>query len=354
MSQPTNDPVPDPGSGTRRQRVKLSDVARAAGVDLSTASRLIRNQSANYRPETVERVNRVAKELGYRTNQQARALRLGRQQAIAMLVPDLDNFGFTRVLRGAQEVCEERGFTLLISEIDPSSSNQNSRLASLEGRVDGILVAYGSASDTGITGGLDQLGLPTVLVQRGAPDATASVLFDEEANAAAMVDYLVGLGHRSVAHVSGALSTDTGIRRERGFNAALIRHGLEIPADWRADGAWTIDGGRAATFAIMNSASGHPTALSVDSLVEGIGALSALRELNVAVPGEVSVIAIDEHLVAAHTSPPLTTVRLDQRALGRRAAEMLFDRLDGAAGQRVIIDSAAEIVPRESTAPPRT
>jgi DNA-binding LacI/PurR family transcriptional regulator len=320
---------------------------------LSTVSRLLRNQSTNYRPETVERVVRVAAELGYRTNMQARALRLGRQQAIAMLVPDLDNFGFTRVLRGAQEVCDERGFTLLISEIDPSSRDRHSRLASLEGRVDGVLAAYGSVSDSTVMGGLDELGLPTVLVQRGAPGATSSVLFDEEANAAAMVDYLVGLGHRSIAHVSGSLSTDTGIRRQFGFDAALERHGLDTPADWRADGGWSIDGGRAATFAIMGSASGHPTALTVDSLVEGIGALSALHELEIAVPGEVSVIAIDEHLVAAHTSPPLTTVRLDQRALGRRAAEMLIDRLDGKPGERVILPGAAEIVPRQSTGRPR-
>jgi DNA-binding LacI/PurR family transcriptional regulator len=350
-------PTPSAGnsSATRggpRRRPTLGDVARVAGVDLSTVSRLLRNHTENHRPETRDRVLAAAAELGYRTNPQARALRMGRQHAIAMLAPDLVNFGFTQVLRGAQQACDERDFTMLISEVPARPGQPAGRPDGLDGRVDGVLVAFATADDSRIGEWLDALGLPAVMVQRGTPDADASVLFDEEANAAAMVDFLVGLGHRHIAHVSGSLRTDTAIRRQRGFDEAAARHGLVVREEWRADGEWSIEGGRAAALQILSAPVPRPTALAVDSLVEAIGTLSALHELGVDVPGEVSVITIDEHLVAAHTTPSLTTVRLDQRELGRRAASMLLDRIDGKPGSHVIVPSPAEIIARASTAPP--
>jgi DNA-binding LacI/PurR family transcriptional regulator len=270
-----------------------------------------------------------------------------------MLAPDLDNFGFTQVLRGAQQACDERDFTMLISEVPARAGQPAWRPTGFEGRVDGVLVAFATADDSRIGDWLAELGLPAVLVQRGAPDADASVLFDEEANAAAMVDHLVGLGHRHIGQVSGSLRTDTAIRRRRGFDEAIARHGLDVRDGWRAEGEWSVDGGLVAATKIMSAPGPRPTALAVDSLVEAIGTLSALHELGIDVPGDVSVITIDEHLVAAHTTPSLTTVRLDQRELGRRAALMLLDRIDGKPGARVIVPSPAEIIVRASTAPPR-
>jgi DNA-binding LacI/PurR family transcriptional regulator len=332
-------------------RVTLQDVGDLAGVDLSTASRLLRNHTAGYREETIQRVRQAAETLGYRTNAQARALRLGRQQAIAMLVPDLDNFGFTQVVRGVQEVCDDNDFILLVSEVKDRPNHPH---LGLEGRVDGILVAFATVDDPGVNAWLSTTGLPTVLVQRGSPQARASVVFDEEKNAAAMVDYLASLGHRDIAHVSGSLRTDTALRRYRGFDGALAAHGLVTDPRWRADGDFTFEGGRAATFDIIRGSKAVPTALAVDSLVSAVGALSALHELGLRVPADISVIAIDEHPVATQTTPPLTTVKLQQRVLGHRAAEMLLAMIDGEEGSAVIVATEATVIERESTAPPRT
>ena len=336
-----------------KRRATLRDVAQLAGVDLSTASRLLRNEVEGYRAETRDRVQQAAVQLGYRTNAQARALRLGRQETIAMLVPDLDNFGFTQVLRGVQDACEAHGFTLLISEVRSRTQAGENGLSALEGKVDGVLVAFATADDAGVRSWLANLDLPAVLVQRGVPGAEASVLLDEERNAATVVDYLVGLGHRDIAHVSGSLRTDTGLRRYRGFEDAIARHDLMMRPQWRADGDFSFEGGRLATLKIMSlPPNRRPTAIAVDSLVEAIGALSALRELGISIPAEVSVMAIDEHFIAGQLTPPLTTLRLPQRALGGRAAEMLFDVILGQPGSRVIISDPVEIIERKSTAPP--
>lgn len=332
-----------------RRRVTLSDVAKVAGVDLSTVSRLLRDENAtSYRPETRERVAAAAEQLGYRVNPQARALRLGRQDSIAMLVPDLDNFGFTGVLRGVQEACEEAGLTLLISEIGSQAASRADRLGALAGRVDGILVAHAEATDTALPAWLAEIRLPSVFVQRSVPGAVASVLFDEESNAAAMVDHLVALGHRDIGHVSGALTTDTAQRRQAGFDSSAARHGLSLPSTRRADGRWSIEGGKEAARTLMTG--GRPTALAVDSLVEAIGALSALHDLGLTVPEDVSVITIDEHPLAANTTPPLTTVRLDQRALGRQAAAALLAWIEGEPAAHTVVASPSEIVDRGSTA----
>lgn len=342
-------------SSSPQRRPTLRDVAAAAGVDLSTVSRLLRNRTDGYKPETVERVVRIAGELGYRPNTQARALRLRRQQAIAMLVPDLDNFGFTEVLRGVQDICYDAGFTLLLSEVRPGDKSPPHDPSSLEGRVDGALVAFATVDDPRIGEWLRQLRLPTVLVQRGSPDATASVVLDEEGNAALMVDHLASLGHRRIGHVCGSLLTDTAIRRQAGFDAAIAARRLKSPPEWSADGGFTFQGGREATLAVMaGPARRRPTALAVDNLVSALGSLTALRQLGLTVPDDVSVITIDDHVMAAQTTPPLTTIKVPQRELGHRAAQMLLDVIEGGTGERVVIDGPTEIVVRESTAPPPT
>jgi LacI family transcriptional regulator len=337
-----------------RRRPTLRDVARAAGVDLSTASRLLRNRTDGYRPDTVERVVKVASDLGYRPNAQARALRLRRHHAVAMLVPDLDNFGFTEVLRGIQDVCHEAGFTLLLSEVRAGQQVPPHDPSTLDGRVDGALVAFATVDDPQVGSWVRQLDLPTVFVQRGSPDAMAAVVLDEESNAALMVDHLATLGHRRIGHVSGSLRSDTGLRRLRGFNDAMAARSLVVRPEWTADGGFTFTGGRESTLAIMDRpARGRPTALAVDNLVSALGVLAGLRELGLGVPEDVSVITIDEHVVAGQTTPPLTTIKVPQRRLGRRAARMLLDVIDGRPGDRVVIDGPTEIVVRDSTAPPR-
>jgi LacI family transcriptional regulator len=344
----------DTARSTPRRRPTLRDVAAAAGVDLSTASRLLRNHTDGYRRETVDRVVRVAAELGYRPNTQARALRLRRQQAIAMLVPDLDNFGFTEVLRGIQDICEEEGFTLLLSEVRAGPHSPRHDPANLAGRVDGALVAFATVDDPQVGQWLHQLDLPTVMVQRGAPDARACVVLDEEGNAGLMVEHLAGLGHRRIGHVSGSLTTDTALRRQQGFDDAMGVRGLPTPPAWTAEGGFTFAGGHAATLAIMSRREDErPTALAVDSLVSALGCLTALRELGLRVPNDVSVITIDEHVMAAQTTPPLTTIKVPQRKLGHCATRMLLDVIEGGTGDRVVIDGPTEIIVRESTAPYR-
>lgn len=348
----TSDTAADPGSTVPPGRpATLRDVAAAAGVGPSTVSRVLRNTRAEeFRPETRRAVTEAAARLGYRPNAAARGLRTRRTGAIALVVPDLDNFGFTQITRGAQEVLAERDVILLVLEApavlpDPSGHG----LLGLGGRVDGVLVAFAHLDQPSIARWA-RPDLPVVLVQRGSPDAP-SVVMAEERNAAAMVEHLTALGHRTVGHVAGDLTTETGRRRRDGFAAAAAASGID--SSRVAEGRFTRDGGDEAATALLTSATApRPTALAVANLVSALGALSAARRLGLQVPEDLSVICIDEHLVAQHTDPPLTTVRTPQRELGRAAARAVLDAVDGKPVGRVTVDAAPVLVPRASTAGP--
>ncbi|WP_161605935.1 LacI family DNA-binding transcriptional regulator [Microlunatus speluncae] len=333
-------------------RPTLRDVAAESDVTYSTVSRILRGRTEGYRPETVRRVQVAAAAVGYRPNTQARGLRLRRHQAIAMLVPDLDNFGFTEVLRGVQETCLRHGYTVLIAEVRAGRADPEPELPNLEGVVDGVLAAFAVVEDP-VGEYLERLRLPTVFVQRGAPDAPASAVLDEPHNVDLMIDHLVGLGHRRIAHVSGSLHSDTGVRRHAGFEQSMRRHGRVVVPEWRRDGEFTFAGGKRAVLEILAAGQDHrPTAIAVDGLVSALGVLSGLRERGLHVPADLSVITIDEHVVAAQTTPPLTTIKVPQRALGHAAATMLLDLISGGSGEQIMIKDRSQLVLRSSTAPP--
>jgi DNA-binding LacI/PurR family transcriptional regulator len=172
----------------------------------------------------------------------------------------------------------------------------------------------------------------------------------EEANAALMAQHLAELGHRRIGHVAGDLTTETGRRRRDGFVARAAADGVAPPLV--ADGGFTRRGGYAAARRLLSTGDPPITGLGVANLLSGLGTLAAARDVGLRVPHDLSVVAIDEHLVADHTDPPLTTVRTPQRELGRAAARALLDAIDGREVGRIQIDVPPVLVRRRSTAAP--
>jgi LacI family transcriptional regulator len=331
---------------------KLKDVARLARVDPSTASRVLRGDPRQAaRSETRQRILRAATELGYRPNSLARGLRLRRTHTIALLVPDLNNVGFAEITHGVQEAAEENGYLLMLSGAHrPVGEGQYPELL-LEGRVDGLLVAFAHLDDP-LVGRLADLNLPLVLVNRRAGGAPCSVIVDDEWGSRLAVEYLVSLGHREVGHVTGSLETDTGLRRERGFMGALAQAHLSLDQRWVAEGRYTEEGGEAAARRILERSGRElPSALYVANLMSALGVLTALRAAGLQVPDDMSVITMDDHVVAAHTAPPLTSVRMPFYKMGVEAVRMLIDAIEGRPVGHRVVDEAPRVIVRESTAP---
>jgi LacI family transcriptional regulator len=332
--------------GPRRGAARLRDVAEAAGVDPSIASRILSGDGAlTVRPATRRRVLEAASRLSYRPNTAARALKTRKTMAIGMIVPELQNVAYATIAMGADERASRAGYALLVA-----TGSVRDRLDAIDGRIDGLLVGI-ATSDTVRIGDLGG-PLPTVLVNRHELLGLPSVTVDDEAGCALGTEHLLSLGHRHIGHVAGPQNSDTGRRRQAGYMRALRGAGIEPAPDWMVEASYDEPGGELAASRLLRS-SPRPTALFVANIRAAIGALAAARRLGLSVPDDVSLVGFHDAQVAGYLDPPLTTVKMPLREMGSAAVESLLALLDGRPVEDVRVAMPPELVVRASTAPPR-
>jgi LacI family transcriptional regulator len=337
----------------------LKDVGRLAGVDASTASRVLRGDPGRYASsETRKRIEKAAKALRYRPNAWARGLRTRRTDAIGFIIPNLDNVGLSDVTHGIQFEAAASSRLVLVVEADTLSGDGGglrevyTRLLE-EGVVDGLIAAFATLDDHFVSG-LVERGIPLVLVNRRTSGVHGSVVVDDHRGIELAVNHLVELGHRSIGYVGLAAQTDTAQRRALGFrdaiDAAAIRRGM-APITAAAP---TIAGGRAGFEDLFRSPlSERPTAVICSSLLGAVGFLAEAKAAHIAVPDQLSVIAFNDHELAGYLDPPLTTVRMPNFRMGQEAVRMLVAAIEGESVGDVMIDESPAVVVRESTRPPQ-
>jgi DNA-binding LacI/PurR family transcriptional regulator len=327
-----------------QHRVTSVDVARRAGVSQSTVSLVFSGKGAGRVSEaTQERVRRCARELGYRPNVAAQALRLGSSRAVALLVPDVTNPFFSRVLRGAQRSAQTAGYTVaLVDTANDRRWEAQSFEALRAGPVDGYLLFEVSTPEAM---GPDQ---HVVLMESEAP-GRPSVRFDAEGGAAAAFEHLLELGHRHIAHLAAAFDAPTFHLREAARRRVLAEAGLDPDSQPRVPTAIDIDAARDAAGALLDE---RPTAVFCDDDLIAAGLYLAVRERGLRIPADLSVIGFDDMDFARVLEPPLTTVALDAEQLGASAFELLEARMAGRRAKRRRVVLPAELRVRGSTGPP--
>lgn len=336
----------------------LKDVARLADVDPSTVSRVLRGDPRQaVRPATRERILAASETLSYRPNALARGLRTRRTDTLGLIIPSLENVGFSEVTHGIQAAAAVAGRLVVVVEAeaveragdDQAITDPYSRLIS-DGRVDGLIVAFATLDDHLVLQ-LAERGIPLVLVNRRTVGVHGSVVVDDERGSAVAVEHLVGLGHRQIGYVGLAAETDTARRREHGYRSAMADAGLPVDQRWVVAGAPTLAGGRGALEGLLrNVGPDRPTGLFVASLLGAIGVLTGLRAASIDVPSEMSVIAFNDHELAAHLDPPLTTVRMPNFQMGAEAVELLLEAIEGQPQCDLMIETPPEVIVRGSTA----
>lgn len=332
--------------------VRLQDVARKAGLSLSVASRALTNDPlARISDETRKRVWLAAEELGYVPDQRARALRLSRSGAIALVVPEVNDSIFMSVYAGVQQVCADRQVAVLLGQIDGSDIGRATALSTLigKGRVDGVVMQRsGQFTDEDLSD-LIRVGVPVILFNSSLPSHTGSVALDDAAAVRVALGQLRDLGHRRVGFIGGPSHHDAATRRRVAFGELAADWGITPASGWDQPCGWDAASGHAAMSTLVELED-PPSAVLVASFNAGLGALAAAREHGIEVPGQVSVIAIQDTWIAAYTSPPLTTVMMPMELAGARAATMLLDHLDGSELANIVFDDPAPLlVPRCST-----
>jgi DNA-binding LacI/PurR family transcriptional regulator len=319
------------------------DVARCAGVSQSTVSLVLSGKAQGRVSEaTQERVRECARELSYTPNVAAQTLRLGSSRAVALLVPDVTNPFFGRVLRGAQRAAQAAGYTVALVDTGRGRWEEQSFEALRAGPVDGYLLFQVSPPDELAR---DQR---VVLIETEAT-GRPSVRFDIDAGATAAFTHLVELGHRRIGHLAAAWEAPTFHARDAARRRVLAEAGLEPDELPRVTTPIAIEDARVAAGELLAEA---PTAVFCDDDFIAAGLYLAAKEHGIRIPADLSVVGFDDMDFARVLEPALTTVALDGERLGETAFELLEARLGGRRSARRVV-LPAELLVRESTAPPR-
>ncbi len=323
-------------------RVTITDVARTAGVSLSTVSRVM-NDNPTVDPALAERVRAIAAELGYTANPLARSLVLGRTQTVAVVIPDLANPTFQAILRGLSRAADEDGYHVLIADTAEQVDKEPGLATTTRRRTDGVILCAPRMAQDELTALLPALA-PAVVINRPPQPEAPTVAADYRSAMADLVAHLYGLGHRRIAFLSGVAGSASGAARQAAQAEARAAHPdleiIEIPT------GVDFDSGAEAAGAVL--AAGVTAVLAFNDLV-AMGLLSAVTARGMRVPEDVSIAGFDDIPFARYTSPPLTTAAVPAAELGRRAWAAMSALLTGDAASPSLV-LTPEVVVRGSTA----
>ena len=323
-------------AGPRRGQPTLEDVAAAAGVSRSTASRAI-NGEAKVSPQARAAVADAVLRLGFTPNQAARTLVTQRTNAVALVIPEPDERiiadpFFGAAIQGLSQALAESDLQLVLLMARMGGSPDRTVRYLRGGHVDGAVIASHHQADDLERTVVDSR-LPSVSMGRPwhLPDRLSYVDTDNRLGGELATEHLIGRGRRRIGTIAGPVDMTAAEDRLVGWRAALARAGLL--ADAVEYGDFTTAGGAAATRRLLAA---HPDldGVFVASDLMAAGALAVLRAAGRRVPADIAVVGYDDSAVAAVTDPPLTTVVNPVAAMARTAGRILLDRLcrpDGAA-----------------------
>ena len=348
MSQP-----PGRASGSGRGISSIRDVAKAAGVSTGTVSRALRGLD-RVSEETRARVLSAAAELHYVPSPTAASLASGKTYVVGVVVPFITRWFFANLIDGAEKQLRDRGYHVLLFNVGRGASSTRTLVLDkslLWKRLDAVLVLSADL-DADELALLSQLRRPVVTVGVDL-NGWDRVGIDDRAAAEDVTTYLLSLGHRCISFVGGNPDEDvhvaTAVDRLAGFRKAVQAAGLELRPDQVVTSDWTVQGGIAAGELLLSSPD-PPTAVVAASDEMAIGVICAARERGVDVPGDLSVVGIDDHEMAF--THGLTTIAQPVREQGEAAAQLVLDALTRTAEPaRQVVTMPTQLVVRSSTGP---
>ncbi len=328
----------------------MKDVAERARVSVSTVSHVL-NGTRKVSEATRGDVLAAVEELSYRPNLLAKGLKTRRTYTIGLLISDIQNSFFTSVVRGVEDVALSRGYHLFLCNTDEDAGREDEYITELvKKRVDGLMVAPSARRESHVRR-LRGEGVPFVFVDRDVEGVEADVVsVDNRLGMRLIAEHLVELGHRRIGMISGPLDKASGYERYLGLRDGLADLGVELEDSLVRFGDFRTASGREGARELLSLPS-PPTALVTANNQMTLGALLTINEMNLGVPGEVSVVGFDDPEWASLTDPPLTTLAQPTYEMGVRAAKLLLDRIEagpGAESRKVLLEPW--LIARESTA----
>lgn len=336
----------------------ITSVAKHAGVSITTVSRVLNNSPHPVNAEVRERVLRAAKTLNYSPSALARAMVTQTTHIIGVIVGDASDPYFATIVRGIGDAARAEGYLTIICNSDriPEVELDFARLLR-DYRADGIIFAGGGLTDEPYLNQIEEIlswfqarGVPVVVLGQHLFERP-QVNIDNAQASQDMTEYLIELGHKRIGYISGPSGLTTSALRLEGFKLALTRHGLAYDPALVVDGKFTFDGGKAATTTLLEG-DNLPTAIFGSNDVMAIGCLTILKEREIGVPEQISVVGFDNIASTQYTNPQLTTIDVPMHDLGAVGVRKLLEAMKPEATVTPVQLLPHKLIIRASSAPP--
>jgi LacI family transcriptional regulator len=339
-------------------------VARAANVSKAQAARALGNYGA-VSEDVRERVLAAAEELSYRPNELARSMNTGKSHTIGVVVGDIENPHFGLATRGITDTAKKSGYNVILANTDEEQAAEVDAVqVLLDKRVDGLIVAPASSTETGHLQRVYEAGRPLVLLDRTASGLPAEIIAVDMAGISYdATTYLLDSGHRRIAFIS-TLKDDSPFvegthldssqisERLEGMRRAFAEKKLPFPYDLVRLNAGDTDSIRDATRELLLLADPATVIVASDGLI-ALSALGAIQDLQLSIPGDVSFLMYDDFAWTRLTTPPLTVIAQPVYDMGVAAATALIRQIDGRKALETAPGLQARLIKRGSVGPPR-
>jgi len=338
--------VVDVENGGRIVKITINELARRSGVSPSTVSRAL-NDDPIICEETKRKVIQVAQELNYTPlRSRKRSSTRKRNKIIALMVTDISNPFFPEIVHGVEDLAFEFGYSVSLWNTREDIEREKQYVETLKvSEVNGIILGSSRIKEERIRE-VTENDIPCVIINR-IIEGIPSVFADYENGAYQATKYLVNLGHGRIALINGPANAQPSLWREKGFLRALKELGKEIEENLLSFNFPNVEGGYVATLKLL-SIDNPPTAIFAYNDLVALGAMKAIREKNMLVSKDISLVGYDDIFLSAYLDPPLTTVSQPKYMMGKLAADLLFRLINGEKVKNNQISLKPELIIRSS------
>jgi LacI family transcriptional regulator len=331
----------------KKRNITIVDVAKESGVSYSTVSRVL-NGFDYVKDDTRQRVMDAVDKLGYVANLQARGLAGGKTNIIGLLVPGLDNGYIGEVVRGIDEALYRANYNMMLYTTHRYQGKEAEYVKSISsGMTDGLLLIV-PLTETEYLTQLQGIKFPYVLIDQTDKSGRSSIV--DSTNWQGAYDattYLINMGHRQIAYITGLMALNSAIERFEGYKAALADHHIPLRDDYVLHGDFYHQSGYESAGVFLQNPE-RPTAILCGNDTMAIGAMESIRNHGLSIPDDISIIGFDDIPQTLMTYPRLTTVRQSLDQMGRVAVQLLLEQMRDPEHPIRHITLATELIERES------
>jgi DNA-binding LacI/PurR family transcriptional regulator len=307
----------------------MNDIARKAGVSIATVSRVL-NNSGNVNEATRARILKAIRELNYQPSRVAKRLRSksASSNLLGVLLPDIQNPFYVDVFRGIEETAYNRNYAIILCNYGQDEKKEKLYLEILQSEaIDGLIAAPARENDPLLIKMVKD-GLPVVCVDRGLIGVNVDiVVVDNRDGAFNAINFLVQSGYKRIAYISGLLSIPSSRLREQGYRDALKKNNIPLDPDLIKHGDSKYESGVRLCEELLQL-SRPPDAIFTGNNLITLGALEMIHRKKLRIPEDVAIVGFDDMFWSSSLNPPLTAIRQPACDIGKRATELLIQRIE--------------------------